>query len=169
MDRKYDPGIIWFGQTGRRHTPSPQPDDHLEITMSTSEHAPAIGLTSIPRAVLSVAYGVVSSVERAMVGDGHVRTSQTNAWEALCADRDRARRRAELRRAVAVLAAERAEMLRVQVRVGSSPRSSASQTSRVPAPVVPASVVPAGPAPAGPVPSDLVPAGPVPAGSRARR
>lgn len=72
--------------------------------MSRADRAPAIGLTTIPRAVLSMAHGMVSTVERAMVGDGRVRTSRGNAWEALCADRDRAARRAELRRMAADLA-----------------------------------------------------------------
>jgi len=76
-----------------------------EMTMSRTERASAIGFTTIPRAVLSAAHGVVSTVERAMVGDARVRTARTNAWEALCADRHRAEHRAELRRLVAELAA----------------------------------------------------------------
>lgn len=107
-----------------------------------------IGLTTIPRAVLSVAAGVMNSVERAMVGPARVRTSQRNAWEAICADRDRARQRDEIHRVVAALAAAApaggtagTAALRATVTtrpggtgqrtVGSSPRSSAAQVSRV--------------------------------------
>ena len=100
--------------------------------MATAERAPAIGLITIPRAVLSVAAGVVFSVERAMSGDGRVRTARSNAWEAMCADRARAQARDETRRVVAALAAtgERSP-LTAQVTVGSSPRSKASHASLV--------------------------------------
>ncbi|MBE1492304.1 hypothetical protein H4W31_007942 [Plantactinospora soyae] len=67
--------------------------------------ASTIDVTSIPRAVLSVAVGVVHSVERAVVGDARIRTARGNAWEAICADRDRAHRRDEIRALVAALAA----------------------------------------------------------------
>ena len=99
--------------------------------MATAERPPAAGLITIPRAVLSVAAGVVFSVERAMAGDGRVRTAQGNAWDAMCADQARARARDETRRVVAALAAT-ADLptLNAQV-VGSSPRSSASQASLV--------------------------------------
>lgn len=60
-----------------------------------------IGLISIPRAMLSIATGVVDTVERAVVGDARVRTSQGNAWAAICADRERANQRAEIQRLVA--------------------------------------------------------------------
>jgi hypothetical protein len=70
--------------------------------------ASTIDLITIPRAVLSVAVGVVHTVERAMVGDARVRTARTNAWEAICADRERAQQRDEIRRVVASLTAARA-------------------------------------------------------------
>lgn len=73
--------------------------------MSTVKPGSTIDLTSIPRAVLSVAVGVVHTVERAMVGDARIRTARGNAWEAICADRDRALRRDEIRALVAALAA----------------------------------------------------------------
>jgi hypothetical protein len=77
---------------------------------------------TIPRTVLSVAVGVIDTVERAVIGDDRVRTAQRNAWEAVCADRARADRQEELRRLVA------------QLSVGSSPRSSASQAAAGPSP-----------------------------------
>jgi hypothetical protein len=73
--------------------------------MSAVKPGSAIDVTSIPRAVLSVAVGVVHSVERVMIGDARIRTARGNAWEAICADRDRAHRRDEIRALVAVLAA----------------------------------------------------------------
>ncbi|MBF9128689.1 hypothetical protein I0C86_06755 [Plantactinospora sp. S1510] len=73
--------------------------------MSAVKPGSTIDVTSIPRAVLSVAVGVVHSVERAMIGDARIRTARGNAWEAICADRDRAHRRDEIRALVAVLAA----------------------------------------------------------------
>jgi hypothetical protein len=85
--------------------------------MTTTSQANARDITAIPRAVISAAVGVVHSVER-VVGTGPVRTAQDNAWEAVCADRARARQRAEVRQLVARLS---------QSDVGSSPRSRASQ------------------------------------------
>jgi hypothetical protein len=103
----------------------------VELTMATAERPPATSLITIPRAVLSVAAGVVFSVERAMVGDSRVRTARTNAWEAICADRARAEARDETRRVVAALAASTPMALTAHVSVGSSPRSSASQATLV--------------------------------------
>lgn len=75
----------------------------------SAEHATStIGLTAISRTVASLAVGVVHTVERAVVGEGRVRTARGNAWEAVCADRARADRRAELHRLAAELAATRA-------------------------------------------------------------
>jgi hypothetical protein len=71
--------------------------------MSTARHGTTSGFTDIPRAVLSLAVGVVDTVERAVVGDARVRTARGNAWEAICADRDRALQRDEIRRLVATL------------------------------------------------------------------
>jgi hypothetical protein len=74
--------------------------------MSTTEPgSTTIDLTTISRAVASVAVGVVHTVERAMVGDAHVRTARGNAWEAICADRERAHQREEIRRMIATLTA----------------------------------------------------------------
>jgi hypothetical protein len=75
------------------------------------------GLVEIPRSVLSMAVGMIDTVERAVIGDARVRTAQRNAWEAICADRARALHHDEVRRLVS------------QLTVGSSPRSSASQAA----------------------------------------
>jgi hypothetical protein len=76
--------------------------------MSTDQPASTIGLTTISRTVASLAVGVVHTLERAVVGEERMRTARGNAWEAVCADRARADRRAELHRLVAELAATRA-------------------------------------------------------------
>ncbi|MEU8297322.1 hypothetical protein AB0C04_08560 [Micromonospora sp. NPDC048909] len=76
--------------------------------MSTADPNPTVGLTTISRTVASLAVGVVHTLERAVVGEGRMRTARGNAWEAVCADRARADRRAELDRLVAELAATRA-------------------------------------------------------------
>ncbi|SDZ08862.1 hypothetical protein SAMN05444365_105257 [Micromonospora pattaloongensis] len=75
--------------------------------MSTAQRESRIDLADLPRALLSVAAGVVHNVERAMVGEARVRTARGNAWEAICADRARADQRDELRRIVAALATTR--------------------------------------------------------------
>jgi hypothetical protein len=53
------------------------------------------GILAVSRAVVSAAAELVAGVERAMAGDGKVRTARGNAWDALEADRARARQRAE--------------------------------------------------------------------------
>ncbi|GIM86116.1 hypothetical protein [Salinispora arenicola] len=68
----------------------------------------SIGLTTISRTVASLAVGVVHTLERAVVGEAHMRTARGNAWEAVCADRAKADQRAELERLVAELTATRA-------------------------------------------------------------
>ncbi|WP_433125911.1 hypothetical protein ACQPWW_24910 [Micromonospora sp. CA-240977] len=82
--------------------------------MSMSEPQHTIGLTTISRTVASLAVGVVHTVERAVVGEGRMRTARGNAWEAVCADRARADQRAELNRLVAELTAARAASHRPQ-------------------------------------------------------
>jgi hypothetical protein len=64
------------------------------------------GIVAVSRAVVSAAAELVAGVERAMVGDGKVRTAQGNAWDALQADRARARARAEMDELVAALLAD---------------------------------------------------------------
>lgn len=100
--------------------------------MTTPGPSGARDITVIPRAVISAAVGMVHTVERA-VGVGPIRTAADNAWEAVCADRDRARQRDEIRMWVAAFN---------QSAVGSSPRSRAAQASALVWPVAPT-----GPAP----------------------
>ena len=83
--------------------------------MSTAGPNPSIGLTTISRTVASLAVGVVHTVERAVVGEARMRTARGNAWEAVCAVRARADRRAELDRLVAELAAARRQRERQPV------------------------------------------------------
>jgi hypothetical protein len=85
--------------------------------MSNAPSPHATGLADLPRAVLSAAAGMIDTVERAVVAPARIRTARSNAWEAVLADRARARHRDEVRRRVAHLS------------VGSSPRSSAVQAS----------------------------------------
>lgn len=66
------------------------------------------GLTTISRTVVSLALEAVHTVERVVSGDAGKRTARGNAWEAVCADRARAERQAELRRLAATLTARRA-------------------------------------------------------------
>jgi hypothetical protein len=56
------------------------------------------GLVQMTRTVCSVAADLAQNVERAVVGPARVRTASGNAWEAVCADRDRARRQNEMLR-----------------------------------------------------------------------
>ncbi|RKR87138.1 hypothetical protein BDK92_1411 [Micromonospora pisi] len=77
--------------------------------MNSTGPGSTIDLTSIPRAVAAAAIGVVHSVERAVVGDARASTARGNAWAAICADRDRAHQRAEVRAMVAALAASRTD------------------------------------------------------------
>ncbi|WP_408630550.1 hypothetical protein [Micromonospora chokoriensis] len=79
-----------------------------------SQPQPTSGLTTISRTVASLAVGVVHTVERAVVGEGRMRTARGNAWEAVCADRARADQRAELNRLVAELTAARAAARRTE-------------------------------------------------------
>ena len=96
--------------------------------MTTARPETTLDITVIPRAVISAAVGVVHTVERA-VGAGPIRTARDNAWEAVCADADRARKRDELHLRL-VEVGQRAGS------VGSSPRSRAAHAS--------AAAVPAG-------------------------
>jgi hypothetical protein len=61
------------------------------------------GIVAVSRAVVSVAAELVAGVERAMAGDGKVRTARGNAWDGLQADRARARERAEMDALIAAL------------------------------------------------------------------
>ena len=74
--------------------------------MSTGRSDATVDLIAIPRAVVSLAAEVVHSMERAVIGDHRIRTAQSNAWEAICADRARAHQRDEIRRLIAALATD---------------------------------------------------------------
>lgn len=100
-------------------------------------------ISAVPRAVLSAAISLVHHVERAVIGERRMRTARGNAWEAVCADRARARQQADVDRLVAALvakghragvvngrraaAAKRHRASGSSRTVGSSPRSRASQ------------------------------------------
>jgi hypothetical protein len=71
--------------------------------MAPAELAQTSGFVALSRAFFSVAAEVAAGVERAMVGTGNVRTAQSNAWDAICADRARAQARADMERTVAAL------------------------------------------------------------------
>jgi len=58
---------------------------------------PTVDLTAAPRAVLSVSVRLLYRV----LGERTLRTARGNAWEAVCADRERARDRAEVVRMLA--------------------------------------------------------------------
>jgi hypothetical protein len=73
--------------------------------MATAEGVQPAGILAVSRAVVSAAAELVAGVERAVVGDDKVRTAQRNAWDALQADRDRARARDEMNALVATLLA----------------------------------------------------------------
>lgn len=115
--------------------------------------AAEVGFVTVSRAVIAAAADLVSGVERRMVGDENVRTARGNAWAAICADRARAQARADMDAMVAALASRPGGARRDRARrdratqggrakdgrarhgdqraVGSSPRSSASQTALV--------------------------------------
>jgi len=83
------------------------------------------GFVAVSRAVVSYAAEMLAGVERRMIGDDNVRTAQSNAWDAICADRARAQAQADMEAMVAALAR------RDQRAVGSTPRSRASQAALV--------------------------------------
>jgi hypothetical protein len=78
----------------------------VELTMATAVEVPPNGLVAVSRAVVSAAAELAATVERAVVGDARVRTARGNAWEAICADRARARARDDMERLVRSLLAD---------------------------------------------------------------
>ncbi|RZU53011.1 hypothetical protein EV385_4895 [Krasilnikovia cinnamomea] len=110
--------------------------------MASAVNAQTNGFVALSRVVCSVAVDLVAGVERVVIGDGKVRTAQSNAWDAICADRAARQARADLDRLVADLLASgppvrggQAHAIGPQVVgaqvVGSSPRSSASHAALV--------------------------------------
>lgn len=65
-----------------------------------------MSFAAVSRVLVSVAAGVATGVQRAVVGPGNVRTARENAWDAILADRAREAARAETARAVAAILAE---------------------------------------------------------------
>jgi len=70
---------------------------------STSTMPAPAGLAAVSRAVVSAAADVVTTVQRAVVGQANIRTARDNAWDATLADRARNQARADLTREVAEL------------------------------------------------------------------
>lgn len=54
-------------------------------------------ITAVPRAVLIMGVRLLGQIQRALGDSAPVDTARHNAWEAVCADRARAEKRAELR------------------------------------------------------------------------
>lgn len=59
-----------------------------------------VDITAAPRAVLSTAAEVIFLVGRSVLGPERVPTAKANAWAAVCEDRERARVRDEVQRAL---------------------------------------------------------------------
>jgi hypothetical protein len=55
-----------------------------------------VDLSAGPRAVVSTAAGLLYKVSLSVLGAERVPTARANAWAAVCADRERAKVRAEL-------------------------------------------------------------------------
>ena len=70
--------------------------------MATAE-IPQTGIVALSRALVSAAAELAAGVERAVAGPDRVRTAQSNAWDAICADRARAQAKADMDQAVAAL------------------------------------------------------------------
>lgn len=64
--------------------------------MTTPTRQTTVDITAGPRAVIHTAADIIFRVSRTMLGEDRVPTAQGNAWEAMVADRERARQRAEL-------------------------------------------------------------------------
>jgi hypothetical protein len=61
----------------------------------------AVDITAGPRAVIATAADLLFLVGRSVLGPDRVPTARANAWAAVCADRERARVRADVQRAIA--------------------------------------------------------------------
>ena len=57
---------------------------------------PTVELSDAPRVVVGTAADLIFRVGRSVLGAERVPTAQANAWAAVCADRERARIRAEV-------------------------------------------------------------------------
>jgi hypothetical protein len=63
-------------------------------------HTP-VDITAAPRAVIGATAGLLYKVGRSVLGEDRLPTAQSNAWAAVCADRERAEERASLERWIA--------------------------------------------------------------------
>jgi hypothetical protein len=66
--------------------------------MSSPVRTTSVDITAAPRAVIGATAGLLYMVGRSVLGESRIPTAQANAWEAVCADRQRAQSRAELER-----------------------------------------------------------------------
>jgi hypothetical protein len=66
--------------------------------MSSPIRNAPVDITAAPRAVIGATAGLLYLVGRSVLGESRVPTAQANAWQAVCADRQRAQERAELER-----------------------------------------------------------------------
>lgn len=66
-----------------------------------SNQGQTVDVTAAPRAVISRAAEVLFVVGRSVLGSHRVPTARGNAWQAVCADQERARVRAEVQRVLA--------------------------------------------------------------------
>jgi len=63
----------------------------------------SIDLSVAPRAVVATAADLIYRVGCSVLGLNKLPTAQENAWAAVCADRERARERAEVERLLATI------------------------------------------------------------------
>ena len=73
--------------------------------MATAAGVQHNGVAALSRAVVAAAADLVTSLERAVVGESKVRTARGNAWDAIQADRARAQARQEMDQLVRALVA----------------------------------------------------------------
>lgn len=67
----------------------------------------SIDLSAAPRTLVSTAAGLIYRVGCSVLGPDKLPTAQSNAWAAVCADRERARERAEVERLLSGIAVRR--------------------------------------------------------------
>ena len=90
--------------------------------MATAAGVPQGGVAALSRAVVAAAADLVTSLERAMVGENKVRTARGNAWDAIQADRARAQARQDMDQLVRALVANGP-----RVTVATAPRARTSR------------------------------------------
>jgi hypothetical protein len=60
----------------------------------------AVDFSAGPRVLVGTAADLIFRVGRSVLGEDRMSTARDNAWAAVCADRERARVRAEVQRAI---------------------------------------------------------------------